>query len=159
MKMSFLIIDNSFPGLLLSYNLLANSEVQSCDWGESRAEALVLVLRGVGVTVVSLVSDTTGDFGEAGFDSLSDGAEELELVLSGLGGGGVLLVDGSAERIRVVEESLVAVSLGGGGVDDAGLGDNAFLESVELVLQTFLLADQVLDGALESALVGVVVGD
>jgi len=126
---------------------------------ESEAEAVVLVLGSVVVRGVVLVSDTAGDLSEAGFDSLSDGAEELELVLSGLGGRGVLLVDGSAERIRVVEESLVAVALGGGGVNDAGLGDDALLEGVELVLQTFLLGDQVLNGALESALVGVVVGD
>jgi len=39
------------------------------------------------------------------------------------------------------------------------LGDDALLESVKLVLQTFLLGNQVLNGALESALVGIVVRD
>jgi len=60
---------------------------------ESSAEAIVFVLGGIVVGEVVLIPDTAGDFGEAGFDSLSDGTEELELVLSGLGGGGVFLVN------------------------------------------------------------------
>jgi len=90
---------------------------------------------------------------------LSDGTEEFEFLLSGFSSGLVLVFSGGTEGGGVVPKSLVSVSLGGGGVDDTGLGTNALLELTNFEFEVGKLSLEVGDGGFESGLIGGVLGN
>lgn len=69
------------------------------------------------------------------------------------------MLSGTTEGLSVVEESLVSVSLGGGGLEDTGLGTNALLELRDFGLKSLELSLLSGDGGFESGLVSGVLGN
>jgi len=105
------------------------------------------------VVFVSSLGNSLGELSESSFDSLSDGTEEFEFLLSGGGGGLILVLSSGTEVLGVVVKSGVSVSLGGGGVDDTGLGSDTLLEFTDFLGKVLLLLGKVGDGGLESGLI------
>jgi len=90
------------------------------------------------------------NLGESLLDHLLEFGDELELLSSGGGGEVVLVGEGVAEGGGLVPELLVSLLLVGGLGGDGGLGSDALVESVELVLESLLLGGESVEVVLES---------